>query len=192
MGPEVAADRVRLFVALELPAAVRDVLADWSEVVARDVRGLRPTGADSLHVTLAFLGEQPVTEVAEIAQICTISARFPAAELELADVEWLPPRRPRVLAVRLDDPSSALARLRSALVEELTSGGFLEPERRPFLAHATVARARSGLRPPRQSPPPPQRLRFIADSVSLWRSRLGSGPARYESLCTVRLAAQQR
>ena len=83
---------------------------------------------------------------------------------------------------------SDLAALQSQLSAALHAGGFYEPERRPFLGHVTVARVAAGTRPrPAEVPPPPPQ-RFDATSVTLYRSWLGSGPARYEALDTIALA----
>ena len=60
-------ERVRLFVALELPSRMRSALDAWRRdaVGARD--DLRLVAASSLHVTLAFLGSRAAGEVDEIA-----------------------------------------------------------------------------------------------------------------------------
>ena len=49
-------ERVRLFVALALPDAVRLELAAWAGDVLRGDAALRLVPAEGLHVTLAFLG----------------------------------------------------------------------------------------------------------------------------------------
>ena len=70
----------------------------------------------------------------------------PAAELAVGEPLWLPPRRPRVLAVALEDPDGALGRTQTAVSSALAAGGWYVPETRPFLAHVTVARVRKGAR----------------------------------------------
>ena len=190
MTPE--ADAARLFVALELPAAVTSALAAWSAVapVGADA-GLRRVGRDSLHVTLCFLGMRPVTEVGEIGQVIrAVGATAPAVDAVLGAPVWLPRRRPRVLAVHLDpagaDPS-ALPALQSRLATTLHDLGVYAAEDRPYLPHVTVARVRRPF--PRTPPSLPNAaldpLAFTANRVTLFRSRLGDGPARYEALETV-------
>ena len=96
-----------------------------------------------------------------------------------------------MLTVTLADAQERLAAVQATLAGALTDGGsFHEPETRPFLAHATVARvaARRCLRPRRGDLPAPDPVRFTGDTVTLYRSRLGSGPARYEALARVTLA----
>ena len=59
-------ERVRLFVALELPEPVRDALVAWRAAVLADVPALRAVARKSLHVTLCFLGWRWDQEVAAI------------------------------------------------------------------------------------------------------------------------------
>jgi 2'-5' RNA ligase len=184
----VSAERVRLFVAAGLPADVRTALHIWAGAQAAGVEGLRVVELGSLHVTLCFLGARPATEVDEIARTCGAVAGLAAPELALGDALWLPPRRPRVLTVELADEAGRLAAVQSTLAQALVAGGFYEPERRPFLAHVTVARVRrdARIRPEPLAAPPP--MRFAGTGVTLFRSRLGQGPARYEALASVTLA----
>jgi 2'-5' RNA ligase len=178
-------ERVRLFVALELPEAVRSALVEWRPAP----RGLRLVDAGALHVTLCFLGWRTEHEVEAILDACATVAAFPAASLTVGDALWLPPRRPRVLAVRLIDAGGRLAEAQAALSTGLSRGGWYTPEARPFLAHVTVARVARGARAPAGELPPPPELAFEAERVTLYRSRLSSGGARYEPLGTVVLGS---
>ena len=183
------AERARLFVALELPPATREELSGWSRARVGGVEAARPVRPESLHVTLCFLGQRPVSDVPGIAAASrTAVAGSPAPRLRVQDVLLLPPRRPRVLALALAEiDGDRLARAQAALAGALVHAGYYAPERRRFLAHVTVARVVARL--PRSldlSPPDP--APFAGDRVTLFRSRLGSGPARYEPLDTVVLA----
>jgi 2'-5' RNA ligase len=71
----------------------------------------------------------------------------------------------------------------------LQTGGWYLPEARPFLAHTTVARVAKDARVRREGLEAPPPLAFDAGTVSLYRSRLGPGGARYEALRTVELGA---
>ncbi len=180
-------ERARLFVALELPADVRAALLGWARDHAPGVSGVRLVERESLHVTLCFLGPRPAGEVHEIAAACRVVVGLPAPELVLGDVLWLPPRRPRVLTVELGDEEGRLAAVQSALGRALVDGGFYEPETRPFLAHVTVARVQREARIRPQELPAPTAMRFTGTKVTLFQSRLGKGPARYEALASVTL-----
>jgi 2'-5' RNA ligase len=87
------------------------------------------------------------------------------------------------VAARVEDPDGSLGRLQASLSDGLQAGGWYAPENRPFLAHVTVARVVSGsrVRAVALSAPPAVTVGAGA-AVTLYRSRLGPGGARYEAL----------
>jgi 2'-5' RNA ligase len=178
----------RLFVALELPAAVRAQLAAFGHAAANADDALRPVAEDALHATLAFLGHRDEADIAPAA--AAVRDTDPVAPaLALGDPLWLAPRRPHVLTVALDDRDGVLTDLRNRLVERLAAALEWEPERRRFRPHVTVARVRRGPRPNSSLPDPPKAT-FTGEAVTLLRSHLGRGPARYEALERVQLTSQ--
>jgi RNA 2',3'-cyclic 3'-phosphodiesterase len=188
----VSDERARLFVALELPEEIRGALIEWRDGVLAALQGLRPVARESLHVTLCFLGWRAVSELDAASASCGSVAGAPAGVLALRSGIWLAPRRPHVLAVEIDDEGGRLAAVQSVLSQRLVAAGLYEPERRPFLAHVTVARVARGMRVrPRELPPVPE-LRFTGTRVTLFRSRLQRGGARYEALTTVTLGDEPR
>ena len=179
-------ERVRLFVALELPRRARETLNAWGGDLTR-AGDLRRLSGESLHATLCFLGWQSASQIEGIGAACGVVAGEAAPELSLGDARWLPPRRPRVLAVDLVDPSGALTRVQATLSQTLAAGGWYEPEKRAYLAHVTVARVTRGARAPGAPLPPVPTVPFRADRVTLYRSRLLRAGARYEPLATIEL-----
>ena len=96
-GSTSPSGRVRMFVAVDLPAEVREALAGWARG-AVGVGGPRLIEPQSLHVTLCFLGHRPLATVNEIADLA-LGCAMPLGELELGAPLWLPvrhPSRPRV------------------------------------------------------------------------------------------------
>lgn len=180
-------DRVRLFVALELPASIRKALIDWRDEAVAHATGLRALSADSLHVTLCFLGWQDASQGDAIAASYRELSDRPAPRLSLSDARWLPPRRPRVLAVEVLDPAAVLAHIQARLARLLEAGGWYRPEKRPYLAHVTVARVARGARVPRERLPDVPSLSFDASTITLFRSRLMRGGAQYEPLARIEL-----
>ncbi|HWF53834.1 MAG TPA: RNA 2',3'-cyclic phosphodiesterase [Solirubrobacteraceae bacterium] len=180
----------RLFVALELPDAVRAALSRWSGALAASDPTRRAVAAESLHLTLCFLGDRPLSEVDAIGAACARAAEPPVLELTVGAALNLPPRRPRVIAVRIEDRSRRLAGLQERISRELVELGVHEPEPRPFLPHVTVARVRRGQRAGGAGPPGRGRttprlvstLPFTASTVTLFRSLPALGGARYEAL----------
>jgi RNA 2',3'-cyclic 3'-phosphodiesterase len=168
----------RLFVAADLPGEVRSALA------ALSVPGRR-VPVESLHITLCFLGEVDEAEIPAISSALDSRRLSASITLAVGEVLWLPPRRPRVCAVRLIDVGGALGALQASLSDRLSEGGWYDPERRPFLPHVTVARL--GREEPRQPPAvgaPGGLEPFTVPSVTLYRSWPAS---RYEPLASVAL-----
>jgi 2'-5' RNA ligase len=190
----------RLFVAVDPPAEVCEELAVWAQGAAAGLgrtaesgaRPLRLLEPDSLHLTLCFLGNRPVHEIE------TISSTLSGWDAELGELSvgaplWLPPRRPRALAVEIQDRGGGLARLYETVSRAISQATAWEPERRRFKAHITVARMRERARRGRDSagadprlPATPQ-LRFTPESVVLYRSRLSRSGATYEALAASHL-----
>jgi RNA 2',3'-cyclic 3'-phosphodiesterase len=179
------ADRLRLFVALELPAAARAALVAFRDAAAEPAIW-RPVAAEALHLTLAFLGRRPADDVAAIEPILRAAAG-PAPRLALAGAVLLPPRRARVLCAALDDPDGTLAELQARVSDGLAAAGVYVPEKRPFRAHATVARLRPRERAPRTVSTTPEPLEFRGEALTLFVSRLHPHGARYEPLVRISL-----
>jgi 2'-5' RNA ligase len=92
--------------------------------------------------------------------------------------------------VELDDPSGHCVALQAAVAGALTAAGLYEPERRPWLPHVTIARARgrSGVgRGAAAAVPEVPVLEFAPPSVSVYRSQPGPGGSRYEALARYEL-----
>jgi len=174
---------VRLFVAADLPEAVRAALPKGPDPP------WRPVSRSSLHVTLAFLGEIASAMVPVVSGAVRKAVGEPGSvvgELRLLQTIALPPRRPRVLAVEIDDPAGSLAVLQERVADALVSAGVHEPERQPFLAHVTIGRARGPVgRPDVYLDVAP--VAFAVPSVTVYRSITGKDGARYEALETVSL-----
>ena len=184
-----AGERVRLFVALELPDPARAALTSWCSSAVSGVSGLRLVRPEDLHATLCFLGSRPAREIAQIGAACGVVAGERAVDSGFGEVLWLPRRRPRVLAVSLEDGEGALARVQASVSEALVAGGWYAPESRPYLAHVTVARIGRGapVRASALAAPPAGGVR--CSRVTLYRSLLRPSGARYEPLSVVELAS---
>jgi RNA 2',3'-cyclic 3'-phosphodiesterase len=176
--------RLRLFVALELPPPVRAALVSFRASAADDPDVWRPIAPEAIHLTLAFLGSRPEEDVEAIAEILH-GAVGPAPRLALTDALLLPPRRARVLCASLDDLDGTLAALQSRVSDGLEAAGVYTPEKRPFRAHATVARVRPRAKPPRTVTVAPEPLEFHGEALTLFVSRLHPHGARYEPLVRV-------
>lgn len=196
----------RLFVALELPGEVREILWRWARGVARArgagghaQGGLRVLEPATLHLTLHFLGSRPVGEIGALGAALGPCADH-AFELALGAPLWLPPREPRSLAVAVHEDSGELERMHAELGRVLSELCDLEPARRRFRPHITVARLRGRPRRRRRGREEPDAgegptialvspsLRFMPESLVLYRSTLLPSGAEYEALASSALA----
>ena len=184
---------MRLFVALDLPDAVRDGLGSW---VAQELvdPALRPVSTEKLHITLAFLGQRPLEDAERVAALIQrVTAAAP--RIELLDPVGRPERgRPRLFALPVVSP--AVARVQAELSENLISERLYEPEERPFWPHVTVARVRAegrGSRRPKAVQRDPGELPValrepcFCRRLTLYRSELQPSGARYVPLAQVKL-----
>ena len=185
--------RIRAFVALDLPKAVRAEIDSWGAAELGD-EALRPVAAEKLHLTLCFLGHIPAADVERAARIVATVVPRPVPVTFRAQPVAKPSGRPRLFA--LDASSPAAVVLQEELARALAEAGVYEPDQRPFWPHLTVARVRAEpgkrRRPRRVRTRPgelPQALVHTFDSVriALYRSNLRPGGAHYEPLANLDL-----
>lgn len=172
----------RLFAALELPGELRDALGAWGAAAAERDPALRAVPAGQLHLTLHFLGERPLADVAPLTAAIESAPDTPVP-LRAAGALWLAPRRPHVLTCAIDDTGGGAGRLHVLLAGALAAAtpGWTA-ERRPLRPHVTVARVRRGLHPRTGDLLSAPGTGGDAPALVLVRSRLGPGGARHEQL----------
>lgn len=181
--------RARLFLALDPPQAAREDLGAWRDRLCAGRDDLRPVTAAALHVTLVFLGYRPEKEIEAIAATAFEPLRgLGAVELRPAGVRALPPRRPRLFALDLEDPGGACVALQAAAESALAAARFHSPEKRAFWPHITLARVKRDHRAEPleagEDPPGP----FHGADVVLYRSLLSPRGASYEPLGRLELS----
>lgn len=190
-------EKVRVFVAVELPGEVKAEFAGLvSAIDALGVRGVRTVRPNGVHLTLKFLGDVNVELVPEIRSAMDAAAsQATPFGLSLGDAGVFPnPGAARVLWVGVKGDIERLNRLQERVERSLTDLGF-RPERRRFNPHITAGRIRDGVsRADRrivtgalfshEYARPPIRV----ESVSLVRSVLRPDGAIYEPIHAVGLA----
>ena len=185
MGAADRAKPLRLFLALELEAGTREALAAWASGLVAGERW-RPVGAEALHITLVFLGATPPGRVDGVWGAVREGARelgeAPPPLLTPAGVRAVPRRRPRLLALALEDLDGRAGALQGAVARRLAEAGLHEPERRPFWPHLTLVRARRGARGVRVRAGAPPVGSFSAPVLTLYSSLTAAGGARYTAL----------
>lgn len=182
----------RLFVAVPVPVATRDAVVAMVDAVrvqadpaVRDVRWVRMEG---LHLTLRFLGPTEEDRIAGVvAAVDRAAVTIQPFDVVIAGAGAFPsPAHPRALWLGVGDGGEALSVAASRLDDALEGAGW-QREDRPFRAHLTLARS-DGVR---AGPTVARRLieaaadahkAFRAESIALFESISGNGPARYEPL----------
>ena len=125
---------IRLFVGLELPPAMRDVLL----AAMGGVVGARWQRDDQLHLTLRFIGEVDRHRAADIAAALA-GVRIEPMTLRLGNTGNFS-RRGRIDTLWAGiDPVEPVAALASAVDRALQRVG-IAPEARAFIPHITMAR----------------------------------------------------
>ena len=167
----------RLFVAIRPPEDIRDPLVDAME----DSPELRWVGDENLHLTLRFIGEveRPLADDIAAALSRIRSERF---ELRIAGVGIFERRNGGALwaGIQPREPVATLA----AKVERACVAAGLEPERRAFHPHITLARWNRREAPAAQAFLERNRAlatdSFAVDRFILYESRLSRHGAHYE------------
>ncbi|ATE60241.1 RNA 2',3'-cyclic phosphodiesterase [Thauera sinica] len=164
-------ERQRVFFALWPDAAVAAALYGAARRIHAQTGG-RLMRRDGLHLTLAFLGEQPAGRVEALRRLAA-SMTGEAFELLLSHAgAW---QRGRIVWSGPGAAPPALAALAEGLAGALRAQGF-EVERRPFAAHVTLVRNALAPPPPEVEPP----VRWLVGEFALVRSHVGTDGARYE------------
>ena len=178
-----SSDKVRLFVAVDVPTAEHLRLDEALASLRRSLSAGRWISPESRHVTLKFLGWTAAEVVPAVRATVEKAARAqrPAA-LRLDGLGAFPSvRRARVLWVGLFDPTGLLTGLAADLEAALEPVGFSQ-EQRQFTPHLTLARFKAPVRLPAELPEIAPSEPFRVDRVVLYRSRLHPQGARYEPL----------
>ena len=173
---------MRLFVAAELPDGLLDALVETQAALRESVAG-RYVAPDSLHVTLAFLGNVEAARIplleSALDEACAGVCAFEVATAGLGSFG----RRAQATLWQGFTASDEFAQLAKRVRKELTSAGF-SFDSKTFLPHVTLMRKadiREGLLPM------PTVARGTIDTVTLFKSDLSGPRPVYEPLHRITL-----
>ena len=195
------AELQRLFVAIEVPEAVKqeleNVQADCRRRLAdSSVTWTRP---ENLHLTLRFFGNIETARTTELLTCLHRSCQtFGPLSLSCRRIGFFPPRkRPRVLWAGVEDEANCLPEFVRAINVATSGFGENEPEKR-FSAHVTLGRIKEIAR--RDAEAVTELVRKLAEAkfgswrakeILLMRSELRSEGARHSILERVVLPGSQ-
>ena len=189
---------MRCFVAIALPAPVKTLLVRVQETLRRADADVKWVEEENLHLSLKFLGELDEEALARLKGILSVEAlRWPAMSLSYSGTGTFPERgEPRVVWAGCGGDLSTLAALAGA-VERAAEQVGVPRERKPFIAHLTIGRVRSGRNAKRlQSAIAAQReVPLGRDDVKefvLYRSTLTQQGPIYESIAAFPLASPRQ
>ena len=175
---------MRIFVALDLDPVIRERVSKFLDGVrgfAPDARWVR---AESLHVTLKFIGEQTPEQV-EALKIALSRVTLPPFKLTFAGVGFFPnPKAARVFWIGIEE-GRELNTLAMRVDEACYSLG-LPREDHSFSPHLTLARGAYGSPRPRKDDRTNPRFKLLQEKLAaLPRPEFGTMTARefflYES-----------
>lgn len=176
---------MRLFVAVNLPASVRDAIQSAIDEFPVKSPPWRWVGPENWHLTLKFLGDTKPERLPGLTDaLASAAARHPAFDMSLGPFGGFPSlRAPRVLFYQVENGHAQLEALARDVDLAVERAAGLALEARRFRAHATVARVKDRLPPDIAS-----RLSLVpaladavtrVDSVELMESRLQRTGAVY-------------
>jgi len=194
---------MRVFIALDIDDAIRQRIQRFMEGVSGFAPDARWVRAESLHVTLKFIGEKPIETVDEIKRALS-AIRAGSIEITFRGYGFFPtPKAARVFWVGIE--SGPQLSLLAKSVDEATFALGIPREDHPFAPHLTLARGggRSGAPGRRKDDAPNknfQRLQqklaalptpdfgtMAAHEFFLYQSQLSRGGSRYTKIAQVAL-----
>ena len=132
---------MRLFIALDIDDAIRQRLSDYVAGLKKLVPYAKWVPAESLHVTLKFIGEFSEPRLDELKRSLTTISGHPF-ELTFRNAGFFTPRSPRIFWAGIE-AGYELKALAAAIDTAVTPLG-VKQEVRDFAPHLTLARTGSG------------------------------------------------
>jgi RNA 2',3'-cyclic 3'-phosphodiesterase len=133
---------IRVFVAIEISESLRAALSDLQgrlKMTGADIRWVRP---ESIHLTLAFVGDIPRIQIEPLKAALNASVREKAFDFNVTGIGTFGNlRNPRVLWAGIS-PCPALEHLRRQTVEALGTAG-VDFDDKAFSPHLTIGRFKS-------------------------------------------------
>ena len=184
---------MRLFIAIELPEAIKQGIAKVQEQLRETGATANWTRPEGIHLTLKFLGEVEESKTREIMQMLVGATQGTGKlNLEVTGAGAFPNvKTPRVLWLGVTGDVEKLGLLQASVENAMTGLGF-EREERKFSPHLTLARIKF----PKPRDNWQQKIEsirdvklggFEADRVSLMKSELKREGAVYTEVGRIEL-----
>jgi 2'-5' RNA ligase len=178
-------ERERLFIGVPLTDEARHAI---DKSLPKKLPG-KPVPVENWHFTLRFLGSTAAEARDQIIQRLKFAGCGEAFTVRFSELGAFPSAgRARVLWLGIDEGVERMKQLAAIAEASARSAGF-PAEGREFTPHLTLSR----IDPPASvktllTSKPRFGTRMTVDSLILYRSRLGGGPARYEEVMRINLS----
>jgi 2'-5' RNA ligase len=175
---------VRSFVAVPLPGAVQQEIAEAARALALDLPGVKwSKKPENLHVTLKFLGPVSEARLAEIgAALSAALASVPRFDFAMRAFGAFPTAaRANVLFAGVDERGARGLAAVAEIVESVLERFGFPREARSFTGHVTVGRSKKGVDARAALAPWTERVfgAVPVDEVHVYESRLGGEGSTY-------------
>jgi len=131
---------MRVFIAIELPIEIRGALSELQRTLRPLTNTVKWVSAESIHITLKFLGEIPDKRIEDIDTALT-GLSWKQFTITVRGIGFFPgTRSPRVFWAGMEAPT--MQGLTEQLDTRMERFGF-DKEKRAFRPHITLARAKN-------------------------------------------------
>ncbi len=196
---------IRCFVAIELPGELRERITEAVTFLKSSRTLVKWVPPENLHLTVKFLGGVPEEDLPQLIKVLEEAVRETKPfEIEVSGAGVFPGMKyPRVFWIGARDPGAGLERLADRVEGALEHFGPGYPrEKRGFTAHLTIGRLRERARlKGEEAQGLASGLATLKDvlfgkikleNISLMRSELGPGGARYSRLAKIEFGGFQK
>lgn len=173
---------IRSFIALPIPKETANELGDIAAKMSYQDKSsaVRWVDQENYHITLAFLGEQPESQLETLAEQLDYSIKQHEFQAVLSHLSPFPESRPKLVAAMLDK-NDDLKALHQQVISA-TNATDLIFDKRKFIPHVTLGRYRHSKNTYAGTVPMNVSFTAILDEVVLYESVLTSSGAEYEPI----------
>jgi 2'-5' RNA ligase len=179
---------MRVFLALELPGAIKEHLLTVTKTMSQRVSGVKWVKAEGLHVTLKFFGEIEEKKVQEIGEaLHGINKQRLAMPVQLKEINAFPDlMRPRVIVVTFQEGVDNVKAIFHDIESRLLAAD-IQKEVRVFTPHITIGRVKDAAPLLKRNIIALEEKRFLLDNLVIYQSTLTREGALYAPLKEIKL-----
>ncbi|MHA1713630.1 MAG: RNA 2',3'-cyclic phosphodiesterase [Candidatus Ranarchaeia archaeon] len=144
----MAAEKLRVFISIDLPEILQQRVVSVQEQLTATGIKTKLVEPKNIHFTLKFIGDTPESKIASIRSALG-KIDFSAYDLPVKGVGCFPSsRRPRIVWLGVGDETSVLkTQLLVNDINSILATLGIPKDPRPFRPHVTIARVRRPIRP---------------------------------------------